>query len=404
MAQVKGDLGPEAIILHTQATKVGGLFGLFGTRMIEVVAAAEQATPRSLAAAMGAITATPPQPAPSVPAAVMAPVIPPPQPPFDTARQARLPLVEEMAVQRPAARAPAPDQAPQTLDAVVQDLGAVRSMLGRMMNRLDAPTQVTRMNPELQEIYSQLIASGVHTDLALDLLKRIRVRVGRAGRTEVSPRSIARRLIERDLEAVETIGAERGARRVVALVGPTGVGKTTTLAKLAALHALGKKMTVSMITADTYRIAAAEQLRTYCDILQVPLEVVYDPEEIGAALARQHNSDLVLVDTAGRSPRNAEHMAELRRYLEELRPDETYLALSLTSNDQDAALVAEAYQTIHYDRLLFTKMDESTKVGLVYNLAVQYRRPLSYITTGQSVPDDIEVVRPNKLTSAILGE
>lgn len=277
-------------------------------------------------------------------------------------------------------------------------------MLDRVMQRLEAPAQLARLDPDLKDVYVSLISAGINSHLASDLIKRVRAKTGKAKRPTSDARAVARDLMARELAAVEPISVEQGARRIVALVGPTGVGKTTTLAKLAALHALGKKLRVSLITADTYRIAAVEQLRTYCEILQVPLEVVYDPAELKAALGRQNRSDLILVDTAGRSPKNAEHMAELGRYLGELQPDETYLVMSLTSNERDAAVIAEAYETVRFDRFLFTKFDETSQVGLLYNLAVQYRKPLSYVTTGQNVPDDIEVVHPGKLTNAILGE
>lgn len=425
MAQVKGDLGSEAIILHTQPVRIGGFLGFFGTRMIEVVAAAEQAPPRSLAAAVGGASAPPSSPIPQQAAAAVHPVSaglsqtaareqsPPGRldPAYAQAQPATMILPQTAASAAVAAQAVSTHVLPPAvaaeaavspkLDAVVQDM---RTMLDRLMQRLDTPVHIARLDPELKEVYLALTAAGINTHLAADVVKRVRERAKRAKGQADSARAIARALLERELERVQTISLQQGGRRVVALVGPTGVGKTTTLAKLAALHALGKKVRVSLITADTYRIAAVEQLRTYCEILQVPLEVVYDPAELKAALGRQHRSDLILVDTAGRSPKNPEHMAELNRYLGELKPDETYLVLSLTSNERDAALVAEAYEEVHFDRFLFTKLDETSQIGLLYTLAVQYRKPLSYVTTGQNVPDDIEVVDPGKLANAILGE
>jgi flagellar biosynthesis protein FlhF len=416
MAQVKGELGSEAIILHTQPIRIGGFLGLFGTPMIEVVAAAEQVTPRSLiAAAAGPAPVSSPQT--NGPAAT-APAAPAPAPPAVQATSSSHAVhpsvsptllghagVAPAPVGGPAGgmAAPATTVVPSHADAVAEELHAVKSMLGKVMQRLEVPANYGRLDPELKEIYGRLSAAGVDSTLAWALIRRIRSRLGRRSPRGTAIR-VARDLLEREMEAIQPISLIPGKRRVVALVGPTGVGKTTTLAKLAALHALGKKIRVSLITADTYRIAAVEQLRTYCEIIRVPLEVCHDPADVKAALRRQEKSDLVLVDTAGRSPRNLEHMGELRRYLAELEPDETFLVMSLTSSSRDAGLVADAYQAVPFDRFLFTKLDETTQVGLLYNLVTQYQKPLSYITTGQNVPDDIEIAQPRKLANAILGE
>lgn len=185
------------------------------------------------------------------------------------------------------------------------------------------------------------------------------------------------------------IDAQKGQRKVVALVGPTGVGKTTTLAKLAAHFTLDRGLDVALITSDTFRIAAIEQLRTYASILGVPLYTTDRPEEVGLALKETAHKDLVLCDTSGRSHRDEERMAELQELLAVLRPDETHLVVSLNMNPRDAYQLLDYYLPLGVNRLTFTKLDEASAPGLLLNIKLRCQQPIGYLTHGQSVPDDI---------------
>jgi len=181
---------------------------------------------------------------------------------------------------------------------------------------------------------------------------------------------------------------------IVAFVGPTGSGKTTTLAKLAAHCCINKGKKVSIITADTYRIAAIEQIRTFADIVKVGLQVVFSSEEIPSALNECAGDDLVFVDTAGRSQRNAEHMEDLKKLIDTLNPDEVHLVLSAMTKDSDLLDIVNRYRPVNINRLLFTKLDETVKVGSIFNIVSEVKVPVSYFTFGQSVPDDIELAQP----------
>lgn len=375
MAQVKADLGPEAVILHTQSVKVGGFMGLFGQRMIEVMAAGEVAErklmPASVAATAQLLAAHP-------------------------AGAGALPGDRRGGPPSPAASL----QSAREYQHLRGELERVESMVGQVLERLAVPPQLQDLPPELQQAYGTLTGRGVEPDLAADLVRRAAAEaVG-----DRTPAGVLQELLEADLGDPAVIDASSGQRRVVALIGPTGVGKTTTLAKLAAFFALGRRTRLAVLTADTYRIAAVEQLRTYCDIIGVPLAVVQTPGETAAALRAHDGFDLVLVDTAGRSHQNAAQMAELQAYLRALQPDETYLVLSLTASVRDAAAAAEAFGAIGYDRLLLTKLDETTAAGMTYNLARRCRRPLSYLTFGQNVPDDIEVAQSARISRLLLGD
>lgn len=189
----------------------------------------------------------------------------------------------------------------------------------------------------------------------------------------------------------KTIGAGGdSAPRVVALVGPTGAGKTTTCAKLAARSALGADMPVGLVTVDTFRVGAVEQLRTYARILGAPLEVVMRPEEAVPALRRLAHCELIIVDTTGRAHGDRESLDALGQLLGALYVDETHLVLGMNTDDSDAQSVIAGYRSLEYNRLLLTKIDETNRPGKAIAMAEEAGVPLSYISTGQGVPDDLQ--------------
>ena len=201
---------------------------------------------------------------------------------------------------------------------------------------------------------------------------------------------------------VEPITLRADGLKKVALVGPTGVGKTTTIAKLAADFSLRKGKDVALITIDTYRIAAVEQLRTYADIINVPLEVVLTPSEIKNAIAKHKHRDLILIDTAGRSQKNAMQMLELQSFIEAIEPDETHLVLSTTSNCKNMKDIIERFHLLSVDKVIFTKLDEAVTFGLILNVMSKLNKTLSYVTMGQNVPDDIAITDPHTLAKLIV--
>ena len=199
------------------------------------------------------------------------------------------------------------------------------------------------------------------------------------------------------------IQGRRGRPAVVALVGPTGVGKTTTLAKLAANTKLIAEREVALISADTYRIAAVDQLRAFAHIADIPMEVVYEPLEMEQAVAKHHDKALVLIDTAGRSPWNTEQLLELKRTMAYARPDEIHLVVSVTSKPSDLFDAAERFSVVPIDRVLFTKLDETTTFGSMLNVVQQIGKPVSYVTDGQRVPEDIRLARSEELARLVLS-
>ena len=207
------------------------------------------------------------------------------------------------------------------------------------------------------------------------------------------PRSIQRRSARPSPHCIPIappIRAVAGTRRVVALVGPTGVGKTTTVAKLAANFKLVHGMRVGLVTVDTYRIAAVEQLKTYAEIIDLPLAVANDPGEMPRAIDELGAVDMVFIDTAGRSPRDEVKIRELAEFMAQARPDEVHLVLSAGGGEQTLRSAVDRFTQVRADRLILTKLDEAEGFGAILGVLGQANRPVSYLTTGQAVPDDIE--------------
>ncbi|WP_440526175.1 flagellar biosynthesis protein FlhF [Simiaoa sp.] len=194
--------------------------------------------------------------------------------------------------------------------------------------------------------------------------------------------------------------------RIVLFIGPTGVGKTTTIAKLAGKYCVEEKKKVALLTADTYRIAAAEQLRTYANILETPFRIIYTPEELQAAVEDYWDCDYIFIDTAGRSHQNTDQLEKMKEMVAALKRPESYqvfLVLSATTKYRDLQKIADCYGKIADFELIFTKLDETEAVGNLLNMKLYTDAPIAYVTCGQNVPDDMEAFNPQKTVKQILG-
>ena len=262
------------------------------------------------------------------------------------------------------------------------EIAQMKSLLAEVLGRGQQKTSLTLH----EAMKSQEFDEDTLTDMAT---------LSKAGDTLLPMHSPTARatlvnFLNEKLNFAEGIKLNRHGVRIVALLGTTGVGKTTTLAKIAAKFVLEQHVNVALITADTYRISAVEQLKTYSDILELPLDIVYNPTELNAAIERYRDKDLVLIDTAGRSQHNDYQMRELEDFLRINPRIEKHLVMSATTKLTDARQIMNKFSSVEPDRIIFTKTDETSTLGMIVNLLRDSKCAISYITVGQNVPDDIE--------------
>lgn len=460
MAKIRTELGANAVILSTKDLKVGGFLGMFGKKKIEVIAASEgeedvpatakpqprpmrppaapvarQAVPEAYRKSSQALNSaaasstdetalpavTPPrrevperQPA-GTPTAEPA-ASPPPNPSQLSAdiREAE----EQTAASRwdeairqarreidgPLTSAPLTAAQPMNLkeERLMEELREMKSWIGQLARQQHENRELPEPLPEIKQQLTDQEISPELVDKWVDAAYREWID---SGKTAV-PESLALKVREAAADFLADRVGEgiRDETKIVYVAGPTGVGKTTTIAKLAADQIFRAQKKVGFITADTYRISAIEQLRTYSSILNVPLEVVQSPGDVQRAMQRLSYCDLILMDTAGRNYLNEIHVAELHSLLSPHEKSETYLVLSLTSKTQDMKKITEHFSRYGLDKVIFTKLDETESVGPMYNLLEEYPLRVSYIANGQNVPDDLLSANQDLLLNLILGD
>lgn len=281
-------------------------------------------------------------------------------------------------------------------------IAELQSLVTQLRAKTDRRPQA-ELPASLFDLFTDMIENDVDESVARKFIEQLRDENAVDLHDPLAARARLVQLLEQEIGTTGPIQLTPGQVRVAALVGPTGVGKTTTIAKLAANFRLRDNKRVGLITVDTYRIAAVEQLRTYAEIIDLPMEVVSTPREMREAIGRMRDFDLILMDTAGRSPRDDVKIHELRTILSEANPDEVHLVLSAPSSARSMANAAEQFAAAGVTALLVTKLDEATGPGNLLSLARSCQLPFSYLTDGQNVPDDIRVAERQRLSRLILG-
>jgi flagellar biosynthesis protein FlhF len=256
-------------------------------------------------------------------------------------------------------------------------------------------------NDEADKIYYSLISKGISKDKAWSLLEKVK-QESVLGKIENSEEGLiaVENLIKQSIPVVRN---SKKGKRVKVIIGPTGVGKTTTLAKLSAYHSITEKESVGLITIDTYRIAAVEQLKIYAKIIGIPLEIAQGNEEFKKSLNKFADKDVIFVDTPGTSRNDMISLNKLNETLKSEIPFESNLLLSLTSSKECMIDVALRYNIFDYDQVILTKADECLSIGFLWEVLDRIAKPVSYITNGQNVPYDIEEANPHKIAKMIMG-
>lgn len=492
MANVKSELGVDAVILHTNKIKKGGILGFHAKEIVEVIAAVEdepvvkeqkpamdtgaasEAVLQAAAAARASRNSAPePEPQPIQPqptgnftprnmvsqyqtagtieAISHAMAQNTPSPTFGEVlasvnkaqEQAGQPVVNEQA----APVAPAVDMNPDIEQPVVKE-EPVEPVSVAEEKLVSAESDVEQLTPEkevetasedaadldvkeqeildlqnqLEEMKSMLVemsrnkdeaggipnlqrameAQGISQHVLEDMISKLNGTEILAPQNSIKALKALEKYVRKAIRIANGITLYSDKPKIVALIGPTGVGKTTTLAKIAAKFVLEEGAKVALITADTYRISAVEQLKTYSDILGLPLEIVYNPQALQEAIEKHRDKQLILLDTAGRSQYNAYQMKELSELLNIDADIEKHLVMSATTKTSDGLELLDNFSLCKPDRVIFTKVDETKTHGIILNILHRRKAALSYLTNGQSVPDDIEPASIEKLAELLL--
>ncbi|MEK5174687.1 flagellar biosynthesis protein FlhF [Heyndrickxia sp. FSL W8-0496] len=346
MKQIRQDLGDEAVILNSKVTHTGGWLGLFKKKKLEVIAA------------------------------------------LDMERKPSTVFVKEKK------REQLPQHTSQKSLESNKNLHEEINEIKRMVQdiTINQPIQMQNYPEPIQifceKLYSQDLNMNIIHSLGEELLKQ-----WRSSQVDPSEQEISEWAKKHftDILSQYDNGGSNVRKKYINLVGPTGVGKTTTLAKIAAGEVINNRKKIAFITTDTYRIAAIEQLKTYANLLNVPVEVVYKLEDFQKAVKKYEDYDHVFIDTAGRNYREMKYIEELQNLIDFKQDIETFLTLSMTMKERDIQEIIKNFEILSIDKFIFTKLDETSTYGTIVNIMVQNKKGVAYLTYGQDVPDDVEV-------------
>ena len=296
---------------------------------------------------------------------------------------------------------PAPVTSEQ-LEHLDKRIDSIDTMLSDFIEKFSfVKREVTYDFPqEVQDLLQKLIENQVREELAHSLAKETEHILRK--QPDSNATEILEHLVLEQLGRPEPILHKKFTQKIILVLGPTGVGKTTTIVKLAADFSVKQKKKVGIINTDTFRIGAQEQLQTYADILGVPLQVVYWVDELEGALESMSDRDIIFVDTAGKRPGDEQHRKDLLDIVRILKPEDTLLCLAATTGFASIKEMIDTYGFVDDYRLMITKLDETRYRGSILNISWYSQKPLAYVTTGQNVPDDIEVADVEEIAKQII--
>jgi flagellar biosynthesis protein FlhF len=293
-----------------------------------------------------------------------------------------------------------------SIDSINEELTRLSNLMESFTNNVSFNGEDKKLCAQLEKYRMLMISNGVNDNIANAILFRIENQINLEGKDEDTIKKIVSYNIEEYLGNPVPLDIKNlsGGQKTIFFIGPTGVGKTTTLAKLGAHLILYNKYDIGFITTDTYRIGAVDQLKTYSDILNVPLKVVYTQDDIYKALAEFYEKDFILIDTAGRSHKDPNLMKETKYLLENVKNKEIYLLISATTDFPTLVSIINQYSFLKDYKLIFTKLDEAENLGNILNAKYYSQKSLSYVTTGQNVPDDLETLNVENLANILIEE
>lgn len=387
LLKVKMDLGNEAVILNTRKVRQKGLLKLFAKPMVEILAAVDDdsAVKGNLAKNNGDKNAKPVSLRNE-----------------ESSQKIRESLLKEESIQKTEKINKLEDKV-QNMEAMLYKIyDGIYQKEKHDLKPSDKEAHIQKQQ-YMEQIYNNLIKNDVDPELAKKIVDSAGAKTGELiGLGEISAEVY--KIISSILGKPEIINLKTDSKpTIVMFLGPTGVGKTTTLAKLAANYSLNSKKEVGLITTDTYRIAAVDQLKTYAEIIGIPISVVYSVNDLSAAIDEYKEKDIVFIDTAGISYNNKSQYEELRALVNEAQSDEIFLVLNTSMSLRNCKDILKNYQFLDDFKLIFTKLDETFVNGNILNVRYLTNKNLSYITYGQSVPDDIEVANVDTVTKKMLG-
>ena len=382
---VKESLGPDAMVLSTRTIRKGGL-GLLGKSTLEVTAAIE-----SPDFAVEPVLARNPYTA----AAPKAPELNYEE--IWRKRRVIEPLAEEVQELKG-------QLANIDVEALRQEIFELKSMMKSCVAPASPARAVGRdAGSPLMRMIGELTSRGVEQEVAAQVVRQA-LRRQSPQKRKVKIRDFLLEAISGAVHCSGSFSGSPGKSRRIALLGPTGVGKTTTAAKLAADYLLNRGRSVALVTIDIYRIAAAEQLKVYGEIMNIPVDVAGSPQELRQILQRHQDKELVLIDTAGRSPRDREGVRELLSFLGPESGIENHLVLSAATREKENYNAIKRFSEVVLQSLIMTKLDECESLGSLLNVHLQHGKPLSYLTDGQQVPEDLMLAESGQVGQLVLGK
>lgn len=434
---VKAHMGSNAMILHTRSFKQGGFLGIGAQTVIEVTATVEDDTPRRRKTPRQRQPLNTPSRPPLVgpgsqpqPAAgdlirrtyaaalsqqnAQPQTMPRDNDTFNPIQHVITPPVHPASHRpnpiQPQIVGPAQSHKSESAKQLCEEMQAVRRMVERLMQQQASrgEEKPADLPDQLFDQYMNLLKQEVAQEIAQEIVTQVSHRLTEKelenpAKVRKAVRDCISEFIPAHHEQWQLDPTEDGRPRTIALIGPTGVGKTTTVAKLAATFKLKQAKHVGLITLDTYRIAAVDQLRTYADIIGIPLHVCNTAAELDSAVSKCAGCDVILIDTAGRSQRDDPKLEQLKKFINTANPHEVHLVLSSTCTQSVMLEAANRFSAVRTDRIIFTKLDEAVSFGVLLNVSKQVGKELSYITTGQEVPHQIEPTAPLRLADLVLS-